>query len=121
MKLVRFGSAGQEKPGILDGDGKIRDLSGVVRDITGEALSPEGLARIRNTAVAGLPLAPNGARLGPCVGNVGNYIAIGLNYADHAAESNPRRGAAPRRRRHRRFDVRRARARRAPAAARAPR
>jgi 2-keto-4-pentenoate hydratase/2-oxohepta-3-ene-1,7-dioic acid hydratase in catechol pathway len=87
MKLVRFGPAGQEKPGILDGDGKIRDLSGVVRDIAGEALSPEGLARIRNTAVSSLPLAPSGARIGPCVGKVGNFIAIGLNYADHAAEA----------------------------------
>jgi 2-keto-4-pentenoate hydratase/2-oxohepta-3-ene-1,7-dioic acid hydratase in catechol pathway len=87
MRLVRFGPAGQEKPGILDGDGKIRDLSGVVRDIAGEVLSPEGLARIRNTALSTLPLAPNGVRLGPCVGKVGNFIAIGLNYADHAAEA----------------------------------
>jgi len=86
MKLVRFGPAGQEKPGILDGD-KIRDLSSVVPDIAGSALSPEGLARIRNTSLASLPLVPAGARMGPCVGKVGNFIAIGLNYADHAAEA----------------------------------
>jgi 2-keto-4-pentenoate hydratase/2-oxohepta-3-ene-1,7-dioic acid hydratase in catechol pathway len=86
MKLVRFGPAGQEKPGILDGD-KIRDLSSVVPDIAGNALSPEGLTRIRNTSLATLPLVPASARLGPCVGKVGNFIAIGLNYADHAAEA----------------------------------
>jgi 2-keto-4-pentenoate hydratase/2-oxohepta-3-ene-1,7-dioic acid hydratase in catechol pathway len=87
MKLVRFGPAGQEKPGIVDGDGKIRDLSGVVGDIAGQTLSPEGLARVGNSNMASLPLAPAGARLGPCVGKVGNFIAIGLNYADHAAEA----------------------------------
>jgi 2-keto-4-pentenoate hydratase/2-oxohepta-3-ene-1,7-dioic acid hydratase in catechol pathway len=86
MKLVRFGPAGQEKPGILDGD-KIRDLSSVVPDIAGGALSPEGLTRIRNAPLASLPVVPSGARLGPCVGDVGNFIAIGLNYADHAAEA----------------------------------
>ena len=87
MKLVRFGPAGREKPGIIDADGKIRDLSGVVPDIAGEALSPSGLAAIRNAAVSSLPLAPAGTRIGPCVGKVGNFIAIGLNYADHAAEA----------------------------------
>jgi 2-keto-4-pentenoate hydratase/2-oxohepta-3-ene-1,7-dioic acid hydratase in catechol pathway len=87
MKLVRFGPAGREKPGIIDADGKIRDLSGVVPDIAGEALSPSGLAAIRNAAVSSLPLVPAGTRIGPCVGKVGNFIAIGLNYADHAAEA----------------------------------
>jgi 2-keto-4-pentenoate hydratase/2-oxohepta-3-ene-1,7-dioic acid hydratase in catechol pathway len=87
MKLVRFGLAGREKPGIIDADGKIRDLSGVVPDIAGEALSPSGLAAIRNAAVSSLPLVPAGTRIGPCVGKVGNFIAIGLNYADHAAEA----------------------------------
>jgi 2-keto-4-pentenoate hydratase/2-oxohepta-3-ene-1,7-dioic acid hydratase in catechol pathway len=87
MKLVRFGPAGQEKPGIVGDDGKIRDLSGVVGDIAGQTLSPEGLAQIRNSNIATLPLAPAGARIGPCVGKVGNFIAIGLNYADHAAEA----------------------------------
>ncbi len=87
MKLVRFGAPGREKPGIIDAKGRIRDLSSVVPDIAGEALSPRGLAKIRKTKLDELPLARSGARLGPCVGAVGNYIAIGLNYADHAAES----------------------------------
>jgi len=87
MKLVRFGPAGQEKPGIIDADGKIRNLSSVVPDIAGDALSPSGLARIRNAAISSLPVVPAGTRIGPCVGKVGNFIAIGLNYADHAAES----------------------------------
>src|SRR5215472_3983486 len=87
MKLVRFGPAGREKPGIVDADGKIRDLSGVVPDIAGETLSPAGLATIRNTAMASLPVVPAGTRIGPCVGKAGNFIAIGLNYADHAAEA----------------------------------
>jgi 2-keto-4-pentenoate hydratase/2-oxohepta-3-ene-1,7-dioic acid hydratase in catechol pathway len=87
MKLVRFGPAGQEKPGIIDPDGRIRDLSSVVPDIAGDALSPSGLARIRNAAIGSLPVVAAGTRIGPCVGKVGNFIAIGLNYADHAAES----------------------------------
>jgi 2-keto-4-pentenoate hydratase/2-oxohepta-3-ene-1,7-dioic acid hydratase in catechol pathway len=87
MKLVRFGPAGQEKPGIVDAAGKIRDLSSIVPDIAGDALSPSGLARIRNAAISSLPVVPAGTRIGPCVGRVGNFIAIGLNYADHAAES----------------------------------
>ena len=90
MKLVRFGAPGREKPGIIDAKGRIRDLSSVVPDIAGEALSPRGLAKIRKTKLDELPLARSGARLGPCVGAVGNYIAIGLNYADHAAESGRR-------------------------------
>jgi 2-keto-4-pentenoate hydratase/2-oxohepta-3-ene-1,7-dioic acid hydratase in catechol pathway len=87
MKLVRFGAPGREKPGILDADGKIRDLSGVVPDIAGDTLSPAGLATIRNANIASLPVVPAGTRIGPCVGKVGNFIAIGLNYADHAAEA----------------------------------
>lgn len=87
MKLVRFGAAGREKPGIIDSSGRIRDLSGVVPDIAGEALSPKSLAKIRKTKVDKLPLARGGARLGACVGSVGNFIAIGLNYSDHAAEA----------------------------------
>jgi 2-keto-4-pentenoate hydratase/2-oxohepta-3-ene-1,7-dioic acid hydratase in catechol pathway len=87
MKLVRFGPAGQEKPGIVDADGKIRDLSSIVPDIAGDALSPSGLTRIRNAAISNLPVVPAGTRIGPCVGKVGNLIAIGLNYADHAAEA----------------------------------
>jgi 2-keto-4-pentenoate hydratase/2-oxohepta-3-ene-1,7-dioic acid hydratase in catechol pathway len=87
MKLVRFGPAGQEKPGIVDPAGRIRDLSGVVPDIAGEVLTPAGLAKIRAQNVEQLPLAPGTPRLGPCVGHVRHYIAIGLNYADHAAEA----------------------------------
>jgi len=87
MKLVRFGPAGREKPGILDSKGQIRDLSEVVSDIAGDALTPQGLERIRQTDVEKLPAAASGARLGSCVGAVGNFIAIGLNYADHAAEA----------------------------------
>jgi 2-keto-4-pentenoate hydratase/2-oxohepta-3-ene-1,7-dioic acid hydratase in catechol pathway len=87
MKLVRFGPPGREKPGIIDAAGRIRDLSGVVDDIAGEALGPKGLAKIRKAKVDALPVVKSGVRLGPCVGGVGNYIAIGLNYADHAAEA----------------------------------
>jgi 2-keto-4-pentenoate hydratase/2-oxohepta-3-ene-1,7-dioic acid hydratase in catechol pathway len=87
MKLVRYGAPSREKPGIIDGKGRIRDLSGVVDDIAGEALGLRGLAKIRKTNLEKLPLVRGGARLGPCVGKVGNYIAIGLNYADHAAEA----------------------------------
>ncbi len=87
MKLVRFGPAGREKPGIVDSDGRIRDLSKVVPDIAGDVLSPRGLAKIRKTALAKLPVVRSGVRIGPCVGKVGNFIAIGLNYADHAAEA----------------------------------
>jgi len=87
MKLVRFGPAGREKPGIIDSKGRIRDLSKVVPDIAGGALSPKGLARIRKAKIDTLPLVRSGVRLGPCVGGTTNLIAIGLNYADHAAET----------------------------------
>lgn len=87
MKLLRFGPDGAEKPGILDPDGAIRDLSGVVANIAGDALSPEGLATIAGTDISALPLVPADTRLGPCVADTGKFICIGLNYADHAAES----------------------------------
>ncbi len=87
MKLVRFGPAGQEKPGIIDSTGGIRDLSSVVTDIAGEALTPDGLAKIRNQKIDQLPKVTGNPRLGACVGRVRHYIAIGLNYADHAAEA----------------------------------
>jgi 2-keto-4-pentenoate hydratase/2-oxohepta-3-ene-1,7-dioic acid hydratase in catechol pathway len=87
MKLVRFGPAGREKPGIVDAEGRIRDLSGVVPDIAGDALSPNGLAKIGKANLSKLPIVRAGTRIGPCVGRVGNFIAIGLNYADHAAEA----------------------------------
>jgi len=87
MKLVRYGSPGQEKPGIVDGDGTIRDLSGIVPDINGAMLRGGGLEKIRATKAKSLPAAPAGTRLGPCVGDVRHFIAIGLNYADHAKEA----------------------------------
>ena len=87
MKLVRFGPPGHEKPGIIDSAGGIRDLSSVVADIAGDALTPEGLARIRDQKIDQLPKVAGNPRLGPCVGQVRHYIAIGLNYADHAAEA----------------------------------
>ncbi|TKC79920.1 fumarylacetoacetate hydrolase family protein [Trinickia terrae] len=88
MKLLRYGPKGQEKPGLLDADGKIRDLSGVVRDITGEALTDGNLAKLRGVDPKSLPLVSGTPRIGACVGNVGKMVCIGLNYADHAAESN---------------------------------
>src|SRR5262245_2179092 len=87
MKLVRFGPRGREKPGIVDDQGRIRDLSKVVPDIAGEALSPKGLAAIRKAPIGKLPVVKGKPRLGACVGGVGNFIAIGLNYSDHAAEA----------------------------------
>ncbi|WP_108258895.1 fumarylacetoacetate hydrolase family protein [Mangrovicoccus ximenensis] len=86
MKLLRVGAPGAEKPAILDEAGVARDLSGVVDDIAGAALTPEGLARIAAVDPATLPELPAG-RIGPCVGQVGKFLCIGLNYADHAAES----------------------------------
>jgi 2,4-didehydro-3-deoxy-L-rhamnonate hydrolase len=87
MKLVRYGQPGKEKPGLIDGSGKLRDLSGVIDDLAGEALSPKSLAKIAKLKTADLPAARGAPRLGPCVGGVGNFIAVGLNYADHAAET----------------------------------
>ncbi len=92
MKLLRFGPAGQEKPGLLDAHGRVLDLSGAVSDIAGEVLTPAGLADLAGLDIDALPLVPGlpqrDFRLGPCVGRVGKFICIGLNYADHAAESN---------------------------------
>ena len=87
MKLLRYGPAGHEKPGLLAGDGTIRDLSGVVPDIAGAVLSPEGLARIAALDARTLPVVSGEPRLGPCVAGTGKFICIGLNYADHAAET----------------------------------
>jgi len=88
MRLVRYGEAGSEKPGILDASGAIRDLSGVVKDIDGSTLGPDGLAKLRGIDVNGLPKVSGGPRFGPPVGSIGKFIAIGLNYEDHAKESN---------------------------------
>jgi 2,4-diketo-3-deoxy-L-fuconate hydrolase len=86
MKLVRVGQPGHEKPGIVDADGSIRDLSGILPDFGPDVLS-SGFAALRNLDLTGLPLVPPGTRLGPCVPKVGHFIAVGLNYADHAAET----------------------------------
>ncbi|MCA3413957.1 MAG: fumarylacetoacetate hydrolase family protein [Roseomonas sp.] len=87
MKLLRYGPAGQEKPGILDATGAIRDLSGIVPDITGDVLSPAALAKIAAVDVTSLPKVAGNPRLGPPVTGMKNLICIGLNYADHAAET----------------------------------
>jgi ureidoglycolate lyase len=87
MKLVRYGNPGQEKPGLLDASGTVRDLSAHVADIAGAVLTPEGLAKIAALDPASLPAVGAPGRYGPCVGRVGKFICIGLNYADHAAET----------------------------------
>lgn len=87
MKLLRHGEIGGEKPGVVARDGTIRDLSGHVADIDGAAVTPEGLARIAAIDPASLPVVAPGTRLGPCVGRPGKFLCIGLNYADHAAET----------------------------------
>ncbi|MBX6374487.1 MAG: fumarylacetoacetate hydrolase family protein [Acetobacteraceae bacterium] len=87
MKLLRYGPKGQEKPGMLDAAGAIRDLSGVIADLKGEALSPEGLARLAALDPASLPQVSGNPRLGPPVAGMTNFVCIGLNYADHAAET----------------------------------
>lgn len=87
MKLIRYGQPGQEKPGLLDTAGGIRDLSATVQDLSGEVLSAEGLARLRALDPESLPRVPEAVRLGPCVGGIGKLIGIGLNYSDHAAEA----------------------------------
>lgn len=87
MKLVRFGPPGREKPGIVDSNGRIRDLSKVVPDIAGATLSRRSLARLRKVPVEKLPVARGSVRLGPCVGGTRHFIGIGLNYSDHAAEA----------------------------------
>jgi ureidoglycolate lyase len=91
MKLVRYGPAGAEKPGIVDTNGALRDLSGIIFDVAGETLSPAGLEKLRSISTATLPEVRSSERIGPCVGKVGKFICVGLNYADHAKES----GAEP--------------------------
>ncbi|KAB0569506.1 fumarylacetoacetate hydrolase family protein [Brucella pituitosa] len=87
MKFLRYGETGQEKPGLLDADGTIRDLSAHVSDLSGAALNPEALAKLGSLDVNALPKVEGNPRLGPCVAGTGKFICIGLNYADHAAES----------------------------------
>jgi 2,4-diketo-3-deoxy-L-fuconate hydrolase len=87
MKLVRYGAPGAERPGLIDADGQLRDLSAHVADITGSVLTPEGLAKLAAIDPATLPVVEGETRFGPCVGTVGKFLCIGLNYSDHAAES----------------------------------
>ncbi|CAJ0700664.1 fumarylacetoacetate hydrolase family protein [Ralstonia holmesii] len=99
MKLLRYGPKGQEKPGLLDAQGQVRDLSAVIDDIGGAALLPESLAHLRTLDISRLPTVDGtpqaGLRLGACVGNVGKFICIGLNYSDHAAETGAEVPAEP--------------------------
>jgi 2-keto-4-pentenoate hydratase/2-oxohepta-3-ene-1,7-dioic acid hydratase in catechol pathway len=88
MKLLRYGDAGRERPGALDSAGRIRDLSGHVPDITGSALSPDSVATLAGIDLESLPLVQGNPRIGPCVAGTGKFICIGLNYSDHAAETN---------------------------------
>jgi 2-keto-4-pentenoate hydratase/2-oxohepta-3-ene-1,7-dioic acid hydratase in catechol pathway len=87
MKLVRFGAAGAERPGIVDSQGAVRDLSAHITDITGDTLDDATLDKLRKLDLKALPMAPHGVRLGAPVGNVRNFFAVGLNYADHAKEA----------------------------------
>jgi 2-keto-4-pentenoate hydratase/2-oxohepta-3-ene-1,7-dioic acid hydratase in catechol pathway len=95
MKLVRFGQPGAEKPGLIDKQGTIRDLSGHIADFTGANLSPASLERVRGLDPASLPAAASGARLGAPVAGTRNFVAIGLNYADHAKETGQEIPAEP--------------------------
>ncbi|MDF3833240.1 fumarylacetoacetate hydrolase family protein [Cupriavidus basilensis] len=88
MKLIRYGAAGQERPGMVDERGRIRDLSAHIPDVTGATISPESVARLAAIDPATLPLVEGLPRVGPCVGAVGKMVCVGLNYSDHAAESN---------------------------------
>ena len=88
MKLLRYGPQGREKPGLVDSQGDIRDLSAIVADVSGDALHPDSIDRLRRLDPATLPRVDGSPRLGPCVAGVGKFICIGLNYSDHAAESN---------------------------------
>tara|TARA_R110000787_G_scaffold59662_7_gene135165 strand:+ start:56649 stop:57500 length:852 start_codon:yes stop_codon:yes gene_type:complete len=87
MNLLRYGPLGKEKPGLIDTEGKIRDLSGIVSDISGDVLTDAGIAKLRDLDPKSLPLVEGEPRIGPCVGSVGKFVCIGLNYSDHAAEA----------------------------------
>ena len=87
MKLIRYGEPNQERPGLFDNFGKLRDLSQIIPDLTGEYLLPDSIQRLRELDVNGLPEVNGNPRIGPCVSQIGKFICIGLNYSDHAAES----------------------------------
>ena len=95
MKLLRYGPKGAEKPAMLDSAGKVRDLSGKVADIGGDAITSAGLAKLAKIDPASLPVVDNPGRIGPCVARVGKFICVGLNYADHAAETGAAIPAEP--------------------------
>ena len=95
MKLLRYGEKGQERPALLDNNGQLRDLSAVVTDIAGETLSPQSIARLQDIDPSTLPLVEGSPRIGACVGQVGKFICIGLNDADHAAETGAAIPAEP--------------------------
>jgi 2-keto-4-pentenoate hydratase/2-oxohepta-3-ene-1,7-dioic acid hydratase in catechol pathway len=95
MKLLRFGRPGREKPGLLDGDGRIRDLSDKIDDVTGAVLSPKSLDRLRRLAPDRLPLVKGRPRIGPCVAGVSKIVGVGLNYSDHAKETGMPAPAEP--------------------------
>ncbi|MFK3780731.1 fumarylacetoacetate hydrolase family protein [Agrobacterium sp. NPDC089420] len=88
MKLLRYGPSGQERPAAIDADGIIRDLSSIVPDICGPSLSRRSLETLARIDLSSLPAVPADVRIGPCVGAVGNFVAVGLNYSDHALETN---------------------------------
>ncbi len=95
MKLLRIGASGHERPALLDADGGVRDLSGIVDDLSGPVLDPESLGRLGAVDPSSLPLITGVDRIGPCVGRVGKFVCIGLNYADHAAETGASVPAEP--------------------------
>ncbi|MGO2450087.1 fumarylacetoacetate hydrolase family protein [Pseudomonas taetrolens] len=95
MKLLRYGEKGQERPALLDNNGQLRDLSAVVTDIAGDTLSPQSIARLQAIDPSTLPRVEGSPRIGACVGQVGKFICIGLNYADHAAETGATIPAEP--------------------------
>ncbi len=87
MKLLRFGDIGEEKPGAIDSDGIIRDLSDIINDVNGHSITDAALENIRKINLKSLPAISNDTRIGPCIGSVGKFLSIGLNYSDHAAET----------------------------------
>ena len=95
MKLLRIGPPGSEKPAMLDAEGRVRDLSGIIEDISADVLTKKGLERLRQINPVDLPTIMTPGRIGPCVGSVGKFICIGLNYADHAAETGAEPPAEP--------------------------
>ena len=95
MKLLRVGSKGQEKPAMLDAHNNLRDLSSVVHDIAGDVLSDAGLEKLRALDISKLPILDSATRIGPCVGNIGKFICIGLNFSDHAAEAGMKLPSQP--------------------------